>query len=280
MNKQTLILKYFRVKIRLFAAISKRKAGNLAFKLFCSPLIRTTYDDRIMQNADKLTLPFEKLKIKGYQWNKGGSRKLLILHGFRSASANFKHFANQLVLKNYEVFAFDAPAHGLSDGNILSALGYKNFVTAILQEYGPFDGFVTHSLGGLAISLCLEEIDNNASIQTVLIAPAANSKQICEDFFHQLHIRDAEIKKYFFNKIEQLSGKTIEWFSVNRAANAIKGSVLWIHDLNDNITSATDALALQQKKLPNFEFLFTENLGHRRIYKDEKVVAAVLNFLH
>jgi len=279
MKIQDLFLRYFRTRLKLLALFSKQQAGIKAFQIFCTPYFTTSYDVKQMHNATRLSLKFEGPSITGHQWNEGGAQKLLIAHGFRSASANFKHFAEKLSAKGYEVLAFDAPAHGLSEGKTINALVYRNFIHAINEQYGPFDAYLAHSFGGLAVSLHLEELPENTHIKTVLIAPAANTQQLCEDFFRQMRIKDQAVQQHFYDKIRHLSNKDIEWFSINRAAACIKGPVLWVHDTGDKVTPIDDALQLQQKQLPNFHFLFTDNLGHRRIYRDENVVSAVVDFL-
>lgn len=279
MKIQNLFLHYFRARLKLLALFSKKYAGRKAFQIFCTPHFSTVYDVKQMHHAANLSFDFHKLKITGHQWNKGGNKKLLIVHGFRSASANFKHFAEKLSARGYEVLAFDAPAHGLSEGKTINALVYKNFVHAINEHFGPFDAYLAHSFGGLAVSLHLEEIPDNAPIKTVLIAPAANTRQLCEDFFKEMRLKDPAVQQHFYNCISHISNKDVEWFSINRAAMGIKGAVLWLHDSGDKVTPVDDALQLQQKHLPNFRFLFTSNLGHRRIYRDENVVSAIIDFL-
>jgi pimeloyl-ACP methyl ester carboxylesterase len=279
MKIQDLFIRYFRARLKLLALFSKKQAGHKAFQIFCTPHFSTVYDVKQMRHATNLSFDFNNLTITGHQWNKGGSKKLLMVHGFRSASANFKHFTEKLSAKGYEVLAFDAPAHGLSKGKTLNALVYKNFVHAVNEHFGPFDAYLAHSFGGLAVSLHLEEIPDNTRIKTVLIAPAANTQQLCEDFLREMRIKDPLVQQHFYDKIRHLSNKNIEWFSINRAANRIKGEVLWVHDTGDKVTPVDDALQLQQKHLPNFHFLFTSSLGHRRIYRDENVVSAIINFL-
>lgn len=278
MNIQNLIIQYFRFKILILSLFSKKLAGNKAFNIFCTPFFRMAYKDNLLQNTERISLSFQGLTTTGYRWNKGAGKKLLIAHGFRSASVNFKHLAEILATKNYEVIAFDAPAHGLSQGKTINALQYKNFISSVNENFGPFDVYLAHSFGGLAVCLHLEEIDNS-SIKNVLIAPAANTIQLCNDFFKALKINDPTLKKNFFNNINALSKKSPEWFSINRAAQNIKSATLWIHDYDDKVTPIDDALELQQKHLPNFHFIFTSNLGHRRIYHDEKVAASIVAFL-
>ncbi|GAB3423723.1 alpha/beta hydrolase [Niabella aquatica] len=279
MKIQNLFLYYFRARLKLLALFSKKQAGSKAFQIFCTPHFNTGYDIKQLQNASHLSFNFRGLTITGHQWNKGAGKKLLLVHGFRSASANFEHFAEKLSAKGYEVLAFDAPAHGLSEGKTINALVYKSFIDAINEHYGPFNAYLAHSFGGLAVSLHLEEIANNTTVKTVLIAPAANTQQLCEDFFKKMRLNDPAVQQHFYNRIRHLSNKDIGWFSINRAANGIKGAVLWVHDTGDKVTPVGDAFQLQQKKPPNFHFLFTNHLGHRRIYRDEKVVSAIIDFL-
>lgn len=212
MKFQHFAIRYLRLKIRLLSIFSKKKAGNAAFMIFCTPYIKIRYDADKLKEAEKLLLLFNNLNTYGYRWNKGGSRKILIAHGFRSSAVNFEHFAKRLATKGFDVIAFDAPAHGLSEGKTLNALEYKNFIDAIHKTFGPFDGYLTHSYGGLAVSLSLSELEENGTEKTVLIAPAGNSISLCENFFNELRIQDPMVRKYFFENSERLSGRPIDWF--------------------------------------------------------------------
>lgn len=278
MKIQKIIIGYLRARIRLLSTISKKLAAEDAVKIFCTPYSRVKYNIAAITNAEQLTYNFNGLTTYGYRRNKGGTKKILIAHGFRSSSANFEHFSERLSIKGYEVVAFDAPAHGRSEGKILTAIDYKNFIAAIHKHFGPFEGFLTHSFGGLSVSLNLVEMPNE-NMRTVLIAPAANSKTLVELFFKEMYIKDKVVQAYFFETIKNLGGHPIEWFSINRCAEHIKGEVLWAQDLYDKVTPVDDAILQQEKNQGNFHFIFTKNLGHRRIYRDEKVMDAVVDFL-
>ncbi len=278
MGRQQLFFWFLRMKLRLLSLFSKKKAGNEAFRLFCTPFSRVAYADTIMDGAEKISFQFGNFTTRGYRWNNGGSKKILIAHGFRSAAPNFRHFSTLLAAKDYEVVAFDAPAHGLSEGNTLNAVEYKNFVKALHDTFGPFDAFLGHSFGALAIGLTVSEMKSNKMLKMAFIAPAANASQLTESFLRDMKIKDREVKAYFYANIERLSGYSIDWFSINRCAATIKGSILWVHDREDKITPVEDAIIVEKYQLPNFRFLFTDGLGHRRIYRDEKVVNEVLHF--
>src|SRR5215211_919618 len=200
---QRLVIKYVRTKLGLLSTISKRKAAEKAFQLFCTPQYRNKKKlPPIFEKAEKLHFPFEGNIIRGYRWNYPADKKVMILHGFESSVINFDRYINPLIKKGYEVLAFDAPAHGRSTGKKITVVTYKNFVHYIWDHFGPIDSFIAHSFGGLALSLALEEIPHSSSARLVLIAPAAETKTAIDNFFRLLQLDDG-IRKEFENIIEE-----------------------------------------------------------------------------
>lgn len=280
MKLQQLVQSYYIGRIKTLSLISKKGAAKFAFDLFCWPFTRMKYEPTgFLKNAEQLQLNFNGLVATGYRWNKEGALKIYIAHGFRSSAANFTHIVKKLVEKGFQVVAFDAPGHGRSDGKRITAIVYKNFVEQIDKLYGPFDGYVCHSFGGLAVSFAVAETPANEAIKVALIAPASDTKSLAEEFFLQMKIRDKKLQQYFFEEIERLGQNKMEWFTIKRSLETIKGKVLWIHDEDDKVTPVKDAHIVQQLNLPNVEFIFTTGLGHRKIYRDEKVVDKVVAFL-
>ena len=280
MKLQQLAQSYYINRIRALSLLSKKKAAVYAFNLFCRPFFRVKYKPSgYLKNAEQLHLKYGGLNTTGFRWNKGGGRKIYIAHGFSSSAVNFGHFAKRLVEKGYEVVAFDAPAHGMSEGNMITAIIYKGFIEEINKQYGPFDGYLCHSFGGLAVSFAVAEMPENKSIKIALIAPASDTKSLSQMFFTQMKITDKKVQKYFFDQIETLGKNPIEWFSIKRCTASLHSAVLWVHDEGDRITPVADAHVVRNMNLPNIEFIFTNGLGHRKIYRDEKVVETVVRFL-
>jgi hypothetical protein len=54
---------------------------------------------------------------------------------------------------------------------------------------------------------------------------------------------------------------------------------LWCHDKDDDMTPLSDVEPIIEKGYSNFKFFITEGLGHRRIYRDNKVSKEVIDFL-
>jgi len=274
-----LLLKYVRTKFALLSAVSKTKAAQKAFHLFCTPQYRNRKKlPPIFEKAEKLHFQFEGSTIRGYRWNHPSEKKVLILHGFESSVINFDRYVKPLTKKGYEVLAFDAPAHGRSSGKMITVLMYKNLIHHIYKTYGPIKSFIAHSFGGLTVSLFLEEIKHDDSYKLVLIAPATETRTAADNFFALLKL-DEEVRKEFDDLIEKLSGKRPEWFSLSRAAAHIKAQVLFLQDKNDDMTPLSDVEPIIEKNYSNFHFIISEGLGHRRIYRDNNSLKAIIDFL-
>ncbi|WP_300600414.1 alpha/beta fold hydrolase [Niabella sp.] len=280
MKLQNFIKELYKTRIRLLALVSKKRAGNYAFRLFCTPLGKTSYTlSPQLQSAEQLSLVYGQQPLKGYRWNKGGLRKLLIAHGFRSHTQRFEHLIPQLIEKGYEVTAFDAPAHGRSGGKQINAIDYMQLITRLTEQYGPFDTYIGHSFGGLAVALAVSELPRNASIKMVLFAPAADTTGLAAVFLKQMAITDPEIQQHFFNNVRRLSGKDLSWFTIKRCLPALHSSILWIHDKDDRITPVKEAYEIQQMAPGHIRFIFTEGLGHSKIYRDSAILEKVAGFL-
>lgn len=274
-----LALKYVRTKFKLLSSVSKRKAAEKAFELFCTPQLRTKKDlPPIFKNSEKIEFVFQQNIIRGYRWNHPSGKKALILHGFESSVTNFEKYVEPLTNKGYEVLAFDAPAHGRSSGKTINAVVYKQFVQYICNNYGPIDSFITHSFGGLALCLALEEIPHSSSTKIVLIAPAAETKTAIDNFFSFLKL-DKGVRTEFENIITETGGQKPEWYSVSRVAPKLQGRVLFLQDKDDYMTPLSDVKPIIDKNYPNFHFVISEGLGHRKIYRNEQSIKKIIEFL-
>ncbi|HLG41383.1 MAG TPA: alpha/beta fold hydrolase, partial [Chitinophagaceae bacterium] len=209
---QHISLYLIRAKFKFLSAISKKKAAQEAFKLFCTPPTRERKEiPGIFKNAEELKFRFGEYNIVGYRWNKGGRRKVLINHGFESSAVNFSVYINPLIEKGYEVLAFDAPAHGRSNGKRITAIIYRDFIKHIHEQYGPVHSYMGHSLGGFALCLALAEMQNDENYRVVLIAPASQTSTAIDNFFSFIHL-DGKVRAEFENIITAISGHPVSWF--------------------------------------------------------------------
>ncbi|MBN8676345.1 MAG: alpha/beta fold hydrolase [Chitinophagales bacterium] len=276
---QKIAVSYFRTKFKLLTVVSSTKAAEKAFDLFRTPQRRSKKPaPKIFEQAEKLTFKLDGITIHGWRWNHPAERKVLIIHGFESSATSFDRYVKPLVKKGYEVLAFDAPAHGKSGSRQITAPLYAKTIIEINQRYGPIQSFMAHSFGGLAVSLALEEIHHTSDTRLVLIAPATETTTAINTFFHFLKLDDA-LRSEFEKIIIKTGGHPSSWYSIRRAMKHIRAQVLWLHDEDDEITPLTDAYKVKEENYPNIQFVISKGLGHRRIYRDNKVSKAIVDFL-
>ncbi len=276
---QRLALRYIRTKFKVLSSISKKKAAEKAFELFCTPQSRNKKKlPKIFEEAENLHFEIDGVTVRGWRFNHPAERKLLILHGYESSGINFDQYIKPLIKKGYEVMTFDAPAHGRSGGKKINAPLYKRTIQAIHKKYGPVQSYIAHSFGGLAVSLALEEISHTDDYKLVLIAPATETTTAIDSFFKFLQLDDS-LRPEFEKVIIKAGGVSSAWYSIKRAMKHIRAKVLWVQDEDDEVTPLSDVLKVKAENYPNIQFVITTGLGHRRIYRDNKVTKLIVDFL-
>lgn len=276
---QKLVIGYFRAKLNLIAVVSKRRAAASAFHLFCTPLRKSRVKTPVVfTKGEPLQLEVNHYSIKGFRWKNATGKKVLIVHGFESSSKNFDRYIAALIKKGFEVLIFDAPAHGLSSGKRITLPDYRDTIQKIYEVYGPINAFIGHSFGGLVLSHFLETIPHGPSLRVVFIAPATEMVSSIDTFFRFLQLGDA-VRKEFDQLIYDKSGLWPSHFSIKRAMKNIRAEVLWFHDEDDELTPLEDALQVRADNHPNITFRVSKGLGHRRIYRDNKIFRETIDFL-
>ncbi len=275
---QRLAIGYVQTKFKLLSIISKRKTAEKAFEVFGTPFLKSIRKVPL-KNAETISFHLNNKKVNGYRWNHPQPKKAMILHGFGSAAHKFEEYAHLMIAAGYEVLAFDAPAHGDSEGARTNAIEYCAMIKEVVAAYGPVQSFLAHSFGGISLSLALEEMPHDASTKIVFIAPATETTSAVNGAFNMLKLKNEMVRQEFEKIIFEVSGKNTAWFSMRRAMHNIKATVLWIHDEDDDITPWADALKVKEDNHSNIKFVLTKGLGHRKIYHDIDVKNKVIKFL-
>ncbi|HTI93413.1 MAG TPA: alpha/beta fold hydrolase [Puia sp.] len=278
---QKFALGYVRARLNILALASPRKAAIKAFRFFCTPQQRVTKKGSAQfEGGERLSFRLDKHVVRGHRWLPAQTplKRILIAHGFESASRNFEVYIAALVKKGYEVVAFDAPAHGQSGGRRMLLTDYVKMLRTIEQNYGPFQGYIGHSLGGLAITLFLENHPHRRETRLVLVAPAVETTGAVAAFSQVLHL-SPEVSAGMDEYVQEISGHNFSWYSLRRALKQIRAQVLYLQDEDDRITPLKEALLVRQDGHANIDWVITKGLGHRKIYKDAEIMKRIVDFL-
>ncbi len=280
---QKLAIIYIKAKLHILALASPRKAAREAFRIFCTPRKQGVKKyPPVFEAGQRLSFRLDGHTIRGYKWAPEGGgipvKRILILHGFDSSIRKFDHFIEAFRSKGYEVFGFDAPAHGFSSGNQINLPLYSAMIDKIAATFGPFQGFLAHSFGGAALALSLEHIPHSPETRVALVAPATETTTSIDKFCQFLELSQ-EVRLEFYRFIEKKAGHPAAYYSIRRSLLAIHAAILWVHDQDDDITPLKDVLLVKEDHPPSVRFLFTRGLGHRKIYRDPEIVKELVDYL-
>jgi predicted alpha/beta hydrolase family esterase len=279
---QRLLIGYYKTKFKTIGLISPHKAATLAFDLFSTPFKSKSKKiaPPVFHKATSISMEVRGITVRGFEWKHADpdAKKVLIAHGFSSYAYKFEAYVIALKKEGFTVLAFDAPAHGLSDGTKINALIYRDTILSAETHFGPLFGIIAHSLGGLAAALAMEQLPNPEKRKLVLIAPATETRTAIDNFF-KLIPADSKVIAAFEAHIIQLAKSPLTYFSVARVVRQSLTDTLWIHDEEDNICTFKDVKPLLKEQIASLEFFITKGLGHNRIYIEQRTKARVVHFL-
>lgn len=280
---ERIYLQYLRTKFKTISKVAPAMAGRMAFDLFCTPYPK--YKKRkapaIFHHAKKRTVVLsDNIKIQGFEWlpNKPNDETVLIAHGYASFAYKFEHYIAPLLKMGYRVLAFDAPAHGQSEGKHIHVVVYQEAIQKIMEQAGPVHHFIGHSLGALTLSMIAEQVDQTEARKFVLIAPATKTTTTFANFFKMMHLNEATINA-FMQYVTSRTSHTVDYFAADRALANYQGPVLWVHDEKDLVCPYEDIILFKENAPTNIKFLITNGLGHNKVYKTAEVIDQIMAFL-
>lgn len=276
---QRIAINYYKTKINALAVLSHHKAAEFAFKVFCTPYSGKPFRQapKKFQEAEDISIKFQGLMVRGWYWQptNNNEKKILICHGFDSYSYRFEKYIQPLLTAGFQVYAFDAPAHGISDGKTTNALQYSEFMLEINNTYGVFYGIMGHSFGGQAAALAAENLPDLQKL--VLIAPAVETTTAIDGFIKFLGLGN-DIKEALTQYIVNFTKKSITHFATSTAIKKFKTATLWLHDTEDAICTFEDVKPVLALNLPHVTFYITSGLGHSKIYRELKTIDTIVDF--
>ena len=279
---ERIYLQYLRTKFKTIGQLSPNVAGKIAFNLFCTPYpkYKKQKAPAIFHQAKQLTVKVnDEIKIKGYEWQplKHNGKTILICHGYASYFYKFEQYIQPLLKAGFRVLGFDAPGHGQSEGKHIHIIAYKAAIDQIIDQVGPIDHFMGHSLGGITLAMIAETIPNPTAHKFVLIAPATKTTTTFKNYYKMMQL-SAPVIDSFLQEMAKLTSLPITHFEADRAIENYKGPVLWVHDEGDRVCPYEDLLIFKNKAPENIKFLITNGLGHNKVYKTPDVIEQIVTF--
>jgi pimeloyl-ACP methyl ester carboxylesterase len=273
---EKLMIGVIRICLNGLSVIAPNAAGKLGFRIFCTPFAAglKDYQLKFLDTAEKFTLEIEGKKAQCYKWG-NGSKKILFVHGWASHTFRWKSYIEYFTKNDYTVYAFDARAHGLSEGKTLNLIINANYIKVVVAHIGQIDAAVCHSFGGFSMAYLLHHYPNTNIGKTIIMAAPGEAMEFFTFYKEKLGLTN-KTTQIIIERFKKNINQTPEYFSTPAFAKTIKKPCLIIHDKNDNEAPLKTALSLH-KNWQGSQMIVTEGLGHH--LKSNDLIVQVENFI-
>lgn len=253
--------------------INPKATCKKAFDIFCTirkgkiTILQKPFLDAAKLNIEEVA----DHKIQSYHWP-GKKGPVLLMHGWESNTFRWRNLINRLQKDNYEIYAFDAPAHGYSSGKKLHVPLYAAATQHILDSYKPKQ-VVAHSVGGMTINYT-HFLNPNSSVDKVVTVGSPCEFSQFMDSYQKVVPFNNKVRNAMNNYLKEWLGYHFEEFSSARfVANSTKKGLLF-HDKKDAQVPYTESVRVHEH-WKGSELRLTEGLGHSMHQKDvnEQIVS-------
>ncbi|MFD0796736.1 alpha/beta fold hydrolase [Maribacter chungangensis] len=260
------IPKLYGLYLNVYALFLPQQAAKKAFLIFSK-----VRKGRVLPHQkDYLDAAKDKqLKVAGntiqtYRWQ-GSKETVVLAHGWESNAWRWHKLIDKLQALDFNVIAFDAPAHGYSTGTHMNVPEYAQTLQAVLTTYGP-KHVVGHSVGGMT-ALYNEYLNPSPTLQKMVTVGSPSEYHEIITHFKELLSFNNRVSRALRSYILNRFGFTEKDFSSPRFVRTNTKKGLLFHDRLDTITpyhSSEQVHAAWQGST----FITTEGLGHS-MHQDE-----------
>ncbi len=235
----------------------------------------TPSERKYLQTGEPFRLRVHGKAIQCWKWGHGPG--ILFVHGWNGRGVHFRHFFEDFINAGYAVIAYDAPAHGESDGQDTSYFELTDVVRSFLDPSLSLDvqGIIAHSLGASAVINCLSK--EKPSIDTVLIAPALKLRELLFNTFDSQGLPRI-VYQTMIGELEAHYGYNLNEDNPFTLLDNISSNIFIVHDKDDSTTPYMDSKIIAEK-LNHIELLTTEGLGHKKILRDKTVISTIQKYI-
>lgn len=268
--------KYLPKFIAKLSIVAPSVAAKIAMKYFATP-VRVPRPESEMEMFHLSKQYFLKSGYAAFEWGESTSPLVLLIHGWNGRGTQISPYAKSLVEKGFRVVALDGPGHGSSPGNFTTPTHFAKFIQDAQAELAPTGAhsIIAHSFGGGCAVLAISRGLKTKSL--VLVASPAFYERMVKFFGRSFGLNEKS-QAALEVLVEKASGIKPSDLNIAKLASKLTIPVLVVHDEGDNAVDFMSATAITEA-YEGARLLQTQGLGHRRILKDQKVIAEVVDFI-
>lgn len=259
---------------RTLGRVAPRVVARLNQRLFATPRRFAPRD---------WELPFEAVGRRERLPN-GGSLlvagehgpSIVLMHGWEGRATQFAHFVPPLLEAGYRVIGVDGPAHGHGRGTYADPYLFAETLHEVVRRHGPLHGAIGHSMGGGALAIALAS--GLPAPRAVLIASPSSLHDVLHRFAHAMQMPSG-VTQHFVSRLRaQVVQRGHSAVDLPELVSRVGAAGLVIHARDDKEVPFSDGERMSGA-WPGGTLLPVEGVGHRRILRDPRVIAASVAFL-
>jgi pimeloyl-ACP methyl ester carboxylesterase len=258
------------------------QAGKAALEQFLTPppaRSLSELEQALLDQATLLSIPFEAININAFYWGEGPT--VMLVHGWGGYGLQLGEFINPLLAAGYRVLAFDAPAHGSTEGVQTNGFELAQTITAVADYYSTnffqsINGIIAHSLGATSTTLALNQgLKANKVVYLGAICWLSNALTVFAKRARLTTEVEVALRHFCLEKFGQDM-----WlrYAVDQTARNLTVPVALFHDRRDRDAAFEESVAIAQV-WKGAQLIETAGLGHRRILRDETVIQQTIDFI-
>lgn len=269
------IPKLYGLYLNVYALFFPKQAAKKAFLIFSK--VRKgrvlPHQKDYLEVAKDKQLAVAGNTIQTYRW-KGSKETVVLIHGWESNAWRWHKLIEKLQALDFNIIAFDAPAHGYSTGTHMNVPQYAKTLQTVINIYEP-QHLVGHSVGGMT-ALYNEYINPGQTIKKIVTVGSPSEYHEIITHFKELLGFNTRVAQALRAYILTNFGFTEKEFSSSKFVRKNTKKGLLFHDRFDTITPyhASKQVYAAWK---GSRLVTTEGLGHS-MHQDE-VNEQIVSFL-
>jgi pimeloyl-ACP methyl ester carboxylesterase len=278
-------VRFARAALQTAYILSEDLGTSFAERLFTSPHrhARPAREHKVLATAREgrvdvtLRAPrWNNQRVRVVTWRWGVGPIVLLVHGWEGRGSQLGAMVAPLVTAGLQVVTFDAPGHGDSPDHRLYLTDVADSIADVAESAGPLHAIIAHSFGAAGALLAYTRNGVRAP-RNVMIAPNVLIDDAVHRFARAVGLDDTD-RIALEQRLAIQTGLAIDALRLPLLIGERDDALLVIHDNEDREVDIEHGTQLAAT-WPNAQLVETSGLGHRRVLRDDAVIANIVDFV-